>query len=322
MIKSEKSDQISIEFFIDWACKMHFPGIMWETQLAVLSQMTTSFRLKDFLDLHAIDLLGIPQKDWLPIVENPKLRKWLSMHPNWQNEANDVIERSISRGFEIYHPAHHKYPTEFYRLSNPPISLFVSGRISNLKKLSVVGSREPRPESIEWMERYLGEVVKEGVSLVSGAARGVDQAAHRISLREKTPTVAFLPSGLNRVYPTDFLRWHGDIVHDGGALVSEYLPDIEMQRSHFEARNRLIAALSPLTLVVESRRRSGTLITARHALQVGREVATISQSPLYMKGWGGLDLLFDGAHLIRDADDLRDLLSRCQNSISSASSIK
>jgi DNA processing protein len=142
------------------------------------------------------------------------------------------------------------------------------------------------------------------LATVSGGARGVDQKTHQISIWRKKPTVVFLPAGLACPYPENIKDWFQPVIENGGAIVSQFRPFMHMQKSYFSERNRMIAALSPLTLLVECKRRSGTVLTANHALDYGSDLAVMPTSP-DMPGLGGMDLVKSGhAKIVLDSEDL------------------
>ena len=173
------------------------------------------------------------------------------------------------------------------------------------RSLSVVGSREPSPESLRWMEKELSDFCAQHKPLiVSGGARGIDQKAHGIALRKDCPTVVILPSGLGEIYPDSLKEWIRPIQDNGGCFLSEYDYSQRMHKHLFHHRNRLIAALGNATLLVEARRRSGTLITANQAVQLGKPVWVVPGHPQDPHFAGCLDLLSDGAVMVRDAQDL------------------
>lgn len=173
--------------------------------------------------------------------------------------------------------------------------------------LAVVGSRHPSAESRQWLDWQLRFFLqtREAI-LVSGGARGIDQAAHWLAVREKRPTIALMPVGLHRRYPPDFQRLEEQILAGGGAVVSPFHPDWPLFKANFARRNQVIAALSEVCLIVEARRRSGTLLTARAAQELERALAVVPCSPLSAQGLGGLDLLCDdpGTQMVRDYQDL------------------
>jgi DNA processing protein len=139
---------------------------------------------------------------------------------------------------------------------------------------------------------------------VSGGARGIDQKAHSLSLLAETPTVAFLPSGMNALYPRQFSDWIKPIVQQGGAVISEYEDEQEMQKHHFLQRNRLISALAEATLIIEAGLKSGTLLTAKQSVEQSRPVWVLPGHPLDSGFKGSVNLICEGATPVRDAQDL------------------
>jgi DNA processing protein len=199
------------------------------------------------------------------------------------------------------------YPRSCYMMEDPPITLSYLGTAAwlNERSLSVVGSREPCFESTQWMEKEFSNFCERArPTIVSGGARGIDQKAHALALRHCLSTIVVLPSGLGNLYPESLKEWRDVILEKGGCFLSEYAYDQKMHKHLFHHRNRLIAALGKATLLIEARRRSGTLITAHQSLQLGRPVWVIPGHPLDVHFGGSLDLLTEGACVIRDAEDL------------------
>lgn len=205
------------------------------------------------------------------------------------------------------------YPQQFLRSLYPPVILTYWGEPVWLKSkmISIVGGREPTERALVWMDRHLPRLVEDlSLVTVSGGARGVDQKAHLISLRLERPTVVFLPSGLLKVYPRELTKWLRTIIDQGGAIVSEFRPHQAMFKSHFFRRNRLIASLSELLLVVEAKRTGGSMMTAQWALEQGKTVCTIPGYPDDPFCAGNNQLLLDGASLVRDTQDLSELVAK------------
>lgn len=202
------------------------------------------------------------------------------------------------------------YPEHFQTLEIPPLVISYWGEAVWKKRslISVVGSREPTVDSLNWIEQELVPYLSfNKVGVVSGGARGIDQAAHRAALLAGEPTVVLVPAGLGRLYPKDLTRLKEMVLASGGAFVSEYPYQQEMKMSFFEARNRLIASLGRYLLVVEGKRRSGSLLTAQLAINQGKDVAALPGHPLHPQFSGTLELLISGAHLVRDRLDLMGL---------------
>jgi DNA processing protein len=174
--------------------------------------------------------------------------------------------------------------------------------------VSIVGTRRASPEGLE-VARALGRgLAAAGVTVVSGMALGIDAAAHAGALEAGGPTVAVLAGGADVPYPRSKARLYGAIVAAGGAVVSEMPPGFQAFKWNFPARNRIIAALAPATIVVEAAERSGSLITAELALELGRDVGAVPGPVVSWRSRGTNALLRDGATLIRDARDALDLV--------------
>lgn len=206
-------------------------------------------------------------------------------------------------------PMSFEYPRSLRDLRDPPSGLMVSGRLLFDEKpvLGIVGSRESSLMAESWMRLHLPKLACEVVTL-SGGARGIDELAHRIAVSVKSPTAVVLPSSLDCPYPADWRERAPGVLENNGCLISEFESGTSVRPWHFEKRNRIIAALSDVLLVVEARKRSGTAITARHARELGRLVATLPWFPGDPRGEFCNQLLFEGAMPIRDATDLAMLV--------------
>lgn len=198
------------------------------------------------------------------------------------------------------------YPAGLAQLSLPPPVLYVAGEISESPALSIVGSRRADAYGLEVAETFARALAASGVAVVSGFARGIDAAAHRGALAaEGGRTVAVLGCGLGVDYPTG----HGKLAREvagRGALVSELPCGTPPRAWHFPVRNRVIAALSAGILVVQATPRSGSLITVRHALDLGREVYAVPGRIFDERSLGPHALLRDGARLVQHPQDVLD----------------
>jgi DNA processing protein len=210
------------------------------------------------------------------------------------------------------------YPTRLRQLDDLPAALFVAGGVERLRALAggdlengpravaVVGTRRASPDGLE-VARVLGRgLAAAGVTVVSGMALGIDSAAHAGALEAGGPTIAVLASGADLPYPPSKARLRGEIVEAGGCVVSELPPGFQPLKWCFPARNRIIAGLAHMTIVVEAAVRSGSLITAEIATDLGREVGAVPGPVTAWRAAGTNALLRDGAILIRDARDALD----------------
>lgn len=197
------------------------------------------------------------------------------------------------------------YPPLLRELADPPPLLYCHGDPGHLRDpgLAMVGSRNPTHQGRETAEAFAAALSRMGLVITSGLAMGVDAAAHRGALKAGGPTVAVLGCGPDIIYP----RSNADIAErivGQGCLVSEFPPGTGPRRSHFPRRNRIIAALSVGTLVVEAALRSGSLITARLAAEQGREVFAVPGSIHNPLARGCHRLIRAGAKLVESTDDI------------------
>lgn len=197
------------------------------------------------------------------------------------------------------------YPANLKAIPDPPAVLFVKGTQEprDLVAISVVGSRAASPMGVTFTERLCIDLVQYGVTIVSGLAVGIDSAAHRGALRGKGRTLAVLGCGLDVDYPRGSAELRRQIL-DSGALLSEFLLGTLPAPNHFPMRNRIISGLALGVVVVEAANRSGSLITARLALEQGREVFAVPGMARNYRSIGPHRLLRQGAKLVECAEDV------------------
>lgn len=193
----------------------------------------------------------------------------------------------------------------------PPVKeLFYQGDLNVLKRkiFGIVGARHANGYGRRAAIRFAKELSNLGYAVASGLARGIDGAAHYGSLLGKTPTIAVLGSGLDIVYPPEHRGLTQKILERGGLLLSEYEPGTRPDKFRFPMRNRIIAALSQGILVIEARENSGSLITAKCALELGRDVFVLPGPYDDSSFRGGHSLVQEGAKLVQGMEDILDEL--------------
>jgi len=202
-----------------------------------------------------------------------------------------------------------RYPALLSVTVDPPPVLWVLGQAELLGRptVAVVGSRAATPYALEVAARLGEELAQRGIVVASGLARGVDSAAHRGCLAASGSTTAVLGSGLDRVYPAEH-RELAVTISKNGTLVSELGPGAAALPEHFPLRNRIISGISLAVVVVEASEKSGSLITARCALEQGRDVLAVPGSVLSGRNRGSHSLLKDGAKVVETADDILEEL--------------
>jgi len=198
-----------------------------------------------------------------------------------------------------------RYPPLLREIFDPPILLFARGRLELLQStlFGVVGTRRPTPYGLAATERLAGDLARAGLTIVSGMARGVDTAAHKAALAGEGDTVAVLGCGVDVVYPTEN-RGLADRLATKGLIISEFPMAFTAFPQNFPIRNRIISGASVGLLVVEGAQYSGSAITARLALDQGREVFAVPGNITSKMSWGPNLLIKQGAKLVQDWNDV------------------
>lgn len=265
------------------------------------------FKAEIYLIPHLETLL----RDWLEADEALLKEKLGLSHSEdfkgIQRKEFEACKRNMDLGYNFTYWGHAHYPHQLYSLLDPPLTLMYKGRAHWLEShsLSIVGSREPHPLSIDWMKNELPLVFKQNkMNIVSGGARGVDSWAHRLALSANRKTLVFLPSGLNRIYPRELADVSSEWIQQGATFMSEYDSDLDMRKHLFQHRNRLIAAMGLGTLIVEAKNKSGSLMTAHMSLALGKPTWVLPGHPYMPAFRGSLDLLAEGAQCLWAPEDL------------------
>jgi DNA processing protein len=218
-------------------------------------------------------------------------------------------DRLAAKGIEVLTPVDEGYPGPLRSIPDPPPAVFVNGAVPEMVSVALVGSRKASTTGIE-TARALGLALAErGVCVVSGLALGVDAAAHEGAVEAAGPTVGVLGCGIDVVYPRRNRNLFRSVRHHG-ALISEYYLGEAPLAWRFPARNRIIAGLAATVVVVEAPEQSGALITARHALDAGRDVWAVPGPPGVRECRGSNGLLADGAGVLWDVPEFVDAIAR------------
>lgn len=244
-----------------------------------------------------IEALQIPEADQHRLIDDALSR------------ADSALSSAASDGMEVVPWFDSRYPALLNCVPDPPPVLWIRGVASVLSQpaVAIVGSRAATTYALDVGYRLGGELAERGVVVVSGLARGVDSAAHRGCLESGGATAAVLGSGLDRVYPQEHESLAQDIV-EKGVVVSELGPGAAPVPENFPLRNRIISGISLAVVVVEASEKSGSLITARCAMEQGRDVMAVPGSILTGRNRGSHSLLKDGAKVVETADDILEEL--------------
>ena len=220
------------------------------------------------------------------------------------DEAKAELAASRKFGIAWLAPGEDGYPARLSTLDDAPPLLAVRGDTTILMRpmIAIVGSRNASGAGLKFAGQLARELGEAGFVIISGLARGVDQAAHRTSV--ESGTIAVLAGGHDRIYPPEHGDLLGSILDHAGAAISEMPLGHEPRARDFPRRNRLISGASLGVVVVEAAHRSGSLITARMAAEQGREVFAVPGSPLDPRAAGTNDLIKQGATLVTEAADV------------------
>jgi len=234
---------------------------------------------------------------------NHKTARNIKEFRGWER-ARAELARAEREGVSIITCEDPAYPERLRRIYDPPPLLYIKGSLDAADiPVAVVGSRNASPYGRYVTERLCRELSQRGVTVVSGLARGIDTCAHRGALAGRGRTIAVMGCGIDVVYPPENRKLHGEIA-SSGAVVTEFPFGTEPDRPHFPARNRIISGLSLGVLIVEAGEKSGSLITARCALDQNREVFAVPGG-IDLPGSRGVNrLLRQGAKLVENVEDI------------------
>lgn len=231
------------------------------------------------------------------------------------DHLSDAIQRELEwnqvSGQTIISLHDPRYPEQLKNITNPPIVLYIKGdtRLLSDPQLAMVGSRNPTAVGEQNAYEFAKHLATAGLIITSGLAQGIDAASHKGAMAANRPTLAIMATGLDKIYPASHQPLANEILHKQGALVSEFPLGTPPRAEHFPQRNRIISGLSLGTLVIEAALRSGSLITARHASEQGREVFALPGSIHNPLARGCHQLIRQGAKLVDCSQDILEELA-------------
>ncbi len=218
-------------------------------------------------------------------------------------DPSAVLAGARSLGLTVLTACEPGFPALLREIPDPPPVLYVRGRLDEAPSVAVVGSRRATPYGLAAAERLAFDLAQEGVTIVSGLARGIDSAAHKAALDGGGRTVAVLGCGADVIYPPEHRRL-AEAIAAQGALVSEFPPGTPPLPGHFPRRNRIISGIALGVVVVEGAEDSGALMTVDYALDQGREVFAVPGSIFSPRSRAPHSLLRQGARLVEGAGDI------------------
>lgn len=225
---------------------------------------------------------------------------------NW-NELTDDFLHEINSTHHYITIEDEEYPETLRHVPTPPLVIFYKGNIKLLKRdmLAVVGAREATKYGYQVLEELMPELTKRGFVIVSGLAKGIDSFAHQFAISNQGKTIGVVGTGLDICYPKSSGNLQIEMSQQH-LVLSEYPKGTSPAKFHFPMRNRIIAGLSSGVLVVEAKKRSGSLITAQQALDYGKDVFVVPGSILDGRSSGCHQLIQDGAICVEKAQDIFD----------------
>lgn len=225
--------------------------------------------------------------------------------PNWQ-KVDQIIQACHQCHCQLISYSDMAYPDLLKQIFDPPLVLYVKGNEKLLaqEQLAIVGSRSASVYGKELTKSFAQQLSQQNIVVTSGLAIGIDGAAHQGVLLNQGQTIAVVATGLDIVYPARHRTLVKDIIANNGVIVSEFPPGTPPKAGHFPKRNRIISGLSKGVLVVEAELKSGSLITARTALEQNREIFAVPGSIVSLQSKGCHWLIKQGAKLVEEIGDI------------------
>lgn len=279
----------------------------WQKYLALLNWLGPKITLSDFKNLNAKYRQVHGFNDFSFIVQNPKTQRFLLENKTWWKQAQVYEKICLEQNIQLTWPGEPQFPKILEYCPHSPTLLSYKGAPCWNQRFPfcTVGSRKSSPITLSWMDHHLTPFLKKyKPCLLSGGARGIDQKSHSLAIKTKTPALCFLPCGLSHFYPKELKHWQSSIFNTEGAFISPFPPHWSIQKSFFHTRNRLMVCMSLIVFILQAQERSGSMMTARLASDLGLTICTLPgpvMNPLFK---GNLKLINSGALMIRDSQDL------------------
>lgn len=254
-----------------------------------------------------------PQAIW-----NAEKEQLLKVRGIGEKIADEIQKREYRKDLEKYQSYMEKYgiqiltiqdktyPNQLKQIYDPPVILFAKGNLDllNKKSIAMIGARNCSDYGRKVAIHLAEELTQKGFVIVSGLARGIDTYSHIGCLNKQGKTIAVVGNGLDRVYPSENKKLEQKILTQGGCIVSEYIIGTGPHKMNFPARNRIISGLSQGVVVVEAKKKSGTLITVDFALEQGKDIYVVPGNITSYYSEGTNELIKQGAKLITNVEDI------------------
>ena len=276
---------------------------------------------KDVADIADIFKMGGKRLQALgiPVEAHPAIRSRA-----YRAAADEILNWAVREGCRLILRGTPEYPALLEEISDAPLVLYACGRLENpnIPCIAVVGSRRPTVYGLHMAQGIASDLGSRGICIVSGMARGIDGAAHRGCMKSGGTTIAVLGCGIDVIYPPEHRQLKEEITRSG-LVISEFSPGTAPNAHNFPIRNRIISGLSEGALVVEASEKSGSLITARLALEQNREVFAVPGNNTSPASYGPNYLIKQGAKLVQSWKDVvEEMQSELRESIFSLEETK
>ncbi len=255
-------------------------------------------------------LLDQEEQNSRRIALHSRHREAIQSFQSW-DRVQEILNNTRYIGVDLLPFWAKQFQHQLYHIPDPPLVLWAIGNLDLLLQptIAIVGTRKPSLYAQQQTRAITQECLAHGLTVVSGLALGIDTIAQSECVRQEAPTIAVLGSALNCLYPKQHQRTAQQILDQGGLLLSEYPPNTKAESYHFPERNRIISGISKAVLVMESGLKGGSMITARLALDQGREVLVLPHQRDNPKGLGNLHLVHEGAaQLFIDIDKMFEFI--------------
>lgn len=260
-----------------------------------------------------LEIYGVPKNIW-----NATKEELLKIEGIGEETTKQILKEEYRKGLEKYeiymkqnnieliHIYDKYYPEKLKTIYDKPIVLYIKGNKSILDEfsLAIIGCRDHTKYGEIVAKNISYQISKNNIVTISGLARGIDSIAHKETLKAKGKTIAVIGSGVDNIYPEENKELAKEIIKNGGAIISEYVVGTKAQKMNFPARNRIISGMSNGVVVIEAKKKSGTMITVDFALEQGKEVFAIPGNILSPNSEGTNELIKQGAKLITNIEDI------------------
>ena len=256
---------------------------------------------KEPIKIYNLKKTELKQLEWLSdeIIENI-----IDIETKKQTEKH--IEKMYELDIDIITIKDKEYPKNIKEIYDYPISLYIKGNkeILNNKNIAIIGCREYSEYGKACTLYFSQNLAKENINIISGLARGIDSFSHIGAIKAKGKTIAVVGNGLDTIYPKENYNLEKEIIRSGGAVISEYPIGTKAEKINFPARNRIISGMSDGVVVIEAKKKSGTMLTVDFALEQGRDIYAVPGNINNINSTGTNELIKQGAKLITNYKEI------------------